>query len=100
MIRKAVDPPGRRPARLAMPWHVDPLDHPWKPLPCGSGALPAPKKHDRASAATRGWHTRKSNRCPSSANDLPWTYAGGVCKSRTCFTLQGNKKGAFERRGW
>src|SRR5208337_1549064 len=60
MIWKAVDPPGRRPARgvlptrPAMPWRVDALDHSWKPLPCGSGPCPHPKNTTVRALLPRG----------------------------------------------
>src|SRR5271157_4029920 len=47
MIRKAIDPPGMRPARgvlparPAMPGRAGSLDHSRKPLTCGSRTLPA-----------------------------------------------------------
>jgi len=60
MILKAADPPGRRPAggvlpaRPAMPWRVGALDHSWKPLPCGSGTLPAPRNTTVRALLPRG----------------------------------------------
>src|SRR5208337_4403101 len=60
MILKAADPPGRRPAggvllaRPAIPWRVGTLDHSWKPLPCGSGTLPAPRNTTVRAMLPRG----------------------------------------------